>query len=530
MTESDIGLTASGRGPLWERPEVHARRWLLLAVMCLSLVMVVMSVSGLNVALPTIQRELGASATDLQWIVDAYAIVFAGLLLAAGALGDKYGRKRALQGGLVVFALGSIVAGLADAPPQIVVGRAISGIGAAFVMPATLSLITTVFPPQERTKAIALWAAFAGAGGAIGPIVSGSLLHFDFWWGSTILVNVPIVGATLLAVTVLSPTSRDDDDTPLDPIGALLSLIGMAGLLFAIIEGQNGWTHAPVLVAFAVGFIGLAGFVAWELRAEHPMLPMEFFRVPSFSISSGVITAAFFVMFGFFFLTTQYLQFVKGYSPLRAGFATMPLGLSLIVVSPRSAALAQKIGPARVIAAGFVSIAAGFLLLSLVEPDTSYLRLVVSFVLLGAGMGSSAAVATGQLMSSVPPGKAGVGSAVNDTTREVGGAFGIAVLGSILNSSYRNNIDLSSFGLPTEVLGAASESMGGALSASGTLPADLAMSLRTTAAATFSDAFATVSLVVAAVSLLGGIGVTLAYRSTAPTRPLASADVADRRQ
>ncbi len=498
--------------PLWEQPHVFDRRWKLLAVMCLSLVMVVMSVSGLNVALPTIQEELEATATDLQWIVDAYAVIFAGLLLAAGALGDKYGRKKALMAGLVVFAIGSTVSGLADAPMQIIVGRAISGIGAAFVMPATLSLITTVFPPHERTKAIALWAAFAGAGGAIGPVVSGLLLHAGFWWGSTILVNVPVVLATLLAVFVLSPTSKDDGDAPLDPTGAGLSLVAMAGLLYAIIEGQHGWTEPSVLAAFALGGAALLGFVFWELRAEHPMLPMEFFKVPSFSVSSGVITIAFFMMFGFFFLVTQYLQFVKGYSPLRAGLSTMPLGITLVVVSPRSAALAQKIGATKVIAGGFASIAIGFGLLSLVSPDTPYWRLVISFVLLGIGMGSTAAVSTGRLMSSVPHSKAGVGSAVNDTTREVGGAFGIAVLGSILNSAYRNGIDLSSFDLPPELGEAAKESMGGALFASRTLPAEIGDTLRITASSSFTDAFSTVSLVAAAIAVCSAIGVVFIGR------------------
>ena len=210
MTAADEAQSGETDVPLWERPDIYARRWVLLAVMCLSLVMVVMSVSGLNVALPTIQRELNASSVDLQWIVDSYAIIFAGLLLAAGALGDKYGRKRALQGGLVVFAIGSTVSGFADAPTQLIVGRAISGVGAAFVMPATLSLVTSIFAPEERTKAIALWAGFAGAGGAIGPIVAGGLLEAGFWWGAAILVNVPVVIGTFIAVTILSPTSKDD--------------------------------------------------------------------------------------------------------------------------------------------------------------------------------------------------------------------------------------------------------------------------------------------------------------------------------
>ncbi|MEZ5374992.1 MAG: MFS transporter [Acidimicrobiales bacterium] len=506
--------TTDANVPLWEQPHVYERRWKLLGVMCLSLVMVVMSVSGLNVALPTIQEELAASATDLQWIVDAYAIIFAGLLLAAGALGDKYGRKKALMAGLVVFAIGSAVAGLADAPAQIIAGRAISGIGAAFVMPATLSLITTVFPPDERTKAIAFWAAFAGAGGALGPVVSGLLLHAGFWWGSTILVNVPIVVATLAAVAVLSPTSKDDDDTPLDPLGAVLSLIAMAGILYGIIEGQHGWTAGGVLAAFAIGGLAMVGFIAWELRAEHPMLPMEFFKVPSFSISSAVITAAFFMMFGFFFLATQYLQFVKGYSPLRAGFSTMPLGIALIIVSPRSAALAQKIGAAKVIATGFACIAVGFGLLSLVTPTTPYWRLVISFVLLGAGMGSTAAVSTGRLMSSVPQSKAGVGSAVNDTTREVGGAFGIAVLGSILNSAYRGGIDLSGLGLPGPALAAADESMGGALYASRQLPEALGQTVRSSAAVAFTDAFSTVALVVSVVAVVAAIATAVVISRT----------------
>ncbi len=503
--------------PLWEQPHVFDRRWKLLGVMCLSLVMVVMSVSGLNVALPTIQEELAATATDLQWIVDAYAVIFAGLLLAAGALGDKYGRKKALMAGLVVFAMGSMVSGLADGPGQIIVGRGISGIGAAFVMPATLSLITTVFPPHERTKAIALWAAFAGAGGAIGPIVSGLLLNAGFWWGSTILVNVPIVLATLLAVLVLSPTSKDDDDAPLDPIGAGLSLVAMAGLLFAIIEGQHGWTSGPVVAAFVIGGAALLAFIRWELRTKHPMLPMEFFKVPSFSISSAVITTAFFMMFGFFFLVTQYLQFVKGYSPLRAGFSTVPLGVTLVIVSPRSAMLAQKVGAAKVISAGFVSIAAGFMLLSFVTPTTPYWRLVIAFVLLGVGMGSTAAVSTGRLMSSVPQSKAGVGSAVNDTTREVGGAFGIAVLGSILNSAYRNGIDVSQLtNVPPEVAGAASESMGGALFASRELAPEFAQTVRSVAATAFTDAFTTVTLVAAIIAAVAAVGVVVVSARTEP--------------
>ncbi len=331
-------------GPLHEDPVVYRRRWFLLGIMCLSLVMVVMSVAGLNVALPSLQRDLGSSSSALQWIVDSYALVFAALLLPAGALGDRFGRKRALMFGLVVFTTGSFVGGLGTGAGQVIVGRVITGIGAAFVMPATLSLLTTIFPPEERRKAIALWAGFAGAGGALGPIVSGALLE-SYWWGSAFLVNVPIVAFVLLAVALFSPTSKDPEATPLDPMGAVLSLVGLGALVFAIIEGpERGWSSGTVLVSFAVAFVGLAGFVLWERRTKHPMLPLHLFKDRRMSVGSAVVTVAFFIMFGLFFLFTLYLQFVRGYSPLSAGLSTLPLAVALVAIAPRSAALSERLG------------------------------------------------------------------------------------------------------------------------------------------------------------------------------------------
>ncbi|MEZ5296107.1 MAG: MFS transporter [Ilumatobacteraceae bacterium] len=309
--------------PLHERPEIHARRWFLLGVMYLSLVMVVMAVSGLNVAIPSLQRDLDASATDLQWIVDSYAIVFAGLLLSAGAIGDRFGRKRALMAGLAVFAVGSFIGALADSSTQVIASRAIAGIGAAFVMPATLSLLTAVFPPHERGKAIAVWAGFAGAGGALGPLLVGFLLTGwwifpSFWWGAAFVVNAVTPLIVLTVVAIYAPRSKDDEATPLDPVGAVLSLIGIAALLFGIIEGpERGWGDAYVVGGFVLGIGLLAGFVLWERHAEHPMLPMQYFRARPFSTGTGIITFGFLVMFGFFFLITQYFQFVKGYTPLR---------------------------------------------------------------------------------------------------------------------------------------------------------------------------------------------------------------------
>ena len=479
--------------PLHEQPSIHARRWFLLAIMCLSLVLVVMSVSGLNTALPTMQRDLGASASELQWIVDAYAVVFAGLLLTAGAIGDRFGRRGALLAGLGVFGVGAFMGGLATNAGQVIASRAVMGIGAAFIMPATLSIITAIFPPHERARAIAIWAGFAGAGASIGPIVTGGLLE-GFWWGSTLLVNVPIVIAIVAAVWAFAPASRDDTRTRLDPTGALLSLVGLSSLIFGIIQGpEDGWTSGTVLAAFLVAGVTLTLFVLWERRSDHPMLPLTLFGDRRFSTGSGVITIAFFVMFGFFFLMTQYFQFGRGYSPLEAGLAGLPLALTFVVFSPRSAAMAERYGAARVMALGLAIVAAGFVVLSTLSTDTPYLVVGGAFALLGAGMSITVAPATGEIMTSVPLSKAGVGSAVNDTTRELGGALGIALMGSIANSAYRSNIDLDGVRLPAGTRAVAEESIGAADAVAGRIPGGDALTAQ--AASAFTDAFTLVNSV-----------------------------------
>ena len=511
--------------PLHEQPDIRDRRWFLLGIMCLSLVMVVMAVSGLNVAIPSIQRSLGATATDLQWIIDSYAIIFAGLLLSAGAIGDRFGRKRALQGGLFVFGAGSLLGTVVDSVEWVIAARTIMGIGAAFVMPATLSIVTAVFPPEERGKAIAVWAGFAGAGGALGPLVVGFLLTDwwvfpAYWWGAAFLVNVFLVIGVFTAVTIWSPRSKDDEATPLDPIGAVLSIVGLATLLYAIIEGPvKGWTSTEVLVAAVVSAITLVGFVRWELRAEHPMLPMSYFRNRHFSMGSGVVTFAFAVMFGFFFLMTQFLQFVRGYSPLDAGVATLPLAVMLVLVSPRSAVLSERLGVSKVISAGFGFVAVGFVVMSAVDDSSSYLLIALALVLLGTGMGITVAPATGSIMSAVPLNKAGVGSAVNDTTREVGGALGIAILGSIANSAYRANIDDGVIAsLPTEAAAAAGESVGAAVQISASLPVEVGAVLQAAAGDAFTTAFGDSLLAAAAVAAVIGVIVAVTGRR-APVEP-----------
>jgi DHA2 family multidrug resistance protein-like MFS transporter len=509
--------------PLHEQPSIYARRWFLLAIMCLSLVLVVMSVSGLNTALPTIQRELGASASDLQWIVDAYAIVFAGLLLSAGAIGDRFGRRRALLVGLAIFGLGTFLGGVATSSSQLIAGRAVMGIGAAFIMPATLSIITAIFPPHERGRAIAIWAGFAGAGASIGPVVTGALLE-GFWWGSTLLVNVPIVVGIIAAVMTFAPDSRDDTKTPLDPVGALLSLVGLSALIFGIIQGpEDGWTSSIVLGSFLISGAALSLFVAWERRSDHPMLPLTLFRDRRFSTGSAVITVAFFVMFGFFFLVTQYFQFGRGYSPLEAGLAGLPPALTFVAFSPRSAALAERYGAARVMAVGLAIVAGGFGLLSVLTPDTPYLVIAGALALLGAGMAITVAPATAEIMTSVPLSKAGVGSAVNDTTRELGGALGIALMGTIVNTAYRSSIDLEGVRLPAGTRAAAEESIGAADSIAGRIPGGEA--LTTQAASAFTDAFKLANMVSVAIALATAAVVLAVWRRRRTERAVEVDDV-----
>jgi EmrB/QacA subfamily drug resistance transporter len=513
--------------PLSEQPDIQARRWFLLGIMCLSLTMVVMAVSGLNVAIPTMQESLDATATDLQWIVDSYAIIFAGLLLTAGAIGDRFGRKRALQGGLLLFGFGSLIGTLADSVSLVIIARVVMGVGAAFIMPATLSIISAVFPPHERTKAIAIWAGFAGAGAALGPLIVGFLLTDwwvfpAYWWGAAFLVNVVTVAIVFVLVSIYSPRSKDTESTPLDPAGAAFSIVGLAALLYGIIEGPvKGWTSAEVVVAFVVAVVALGGFVAWELRQAHPMLPMAYFRDRGFSLGTGVITFAFLVLFGFFFLLTQLLQFVRGYSPLDAGVATLPMAVTLVAVSPRSAALGERFGPANIMAAGFGFVVAGMLVMATVDQSTSYLVIAGALILLGTGMGVTVAPGTGSIMAAVPLNKAGVGSAVNDTTREVGGALGIAILGSIANSTYRSNIDEQAIGaLPGPAADIAEESIGGALQVAAQAPsAELGTRLVDTAQDAFVTATSTTFIYSAALAALAGVAVFVTGRGYRPTPP-----------
>ena len=451
-------------------PVVFARRWKILAVLCTSLMVVIVGNTSLNVALPTLSRKLNASLSAQQWMVDSYGLVFAGLLLTAGTLGDRHGRKGALQFGLLVFLAGSLFAAFMGTATSIIIGRAVMGFGAAFVMPATLSILTNVFPPMERGKAIAVWAGISGGGAAIGPVASGFLLQ-HFSWGSVFLVNVPIIALALVAGYILLPSSRDPEPDRLDPIGALLSIAGLGALVYAIIEAPHrGWASPQSLEWFGAAIVVIGSFLLWELRNPTPMLDLRYFRDPRFGVAAAVITLVFFSMFGFFFLLTQYFQLVLGYGTLEAGLKQLPFAAVMILLAPQSPRAARRFGVNKVVAAGLLAVSASMFLFMIARIDTSYWAVLPVVMMMAGGMSMVIPSMTGSIMSAVPLGKAGVGSAMNDTTRELGGALGVAVLGSLVASRYDSKLSSALDLLPAALRGKARESLGGALQAAAADP------------------------------------------------------------
>jgi len=476
----------------------HSKRWWTLVVLCLSLVIVVVGNTVLNVAIPTLVRDLHASDSALQWVVDAYGLVFAGLLLTAGAIGDRFGRKGALTAGLLIFGGGSTAAAFCSTSGQLTAFRAIMGIGAALIMPSTLSILTNVFPPHERARAIAIWAGLAGAGAAVGPVAGGFLLE-HFWWGSVFLVNVPLVISALVGGRLLVPNSRDPHADPLDLVGAALSMAGLGAVLYGIIEGPvQGWTAPTTIGPILSGLALLVVFGLWELRTEFPMLDLRFFRNPTFSSATAAINMVFFAMFGTFFLLTQYLQLVLGYTALEAGVRMLPMAFMMMVAAPASARFVEHFGNRKVVSTGLLIVALGLLFLAQSGVASPYWHLVLAIVTMGLGMGLSMAPSTTGIMASMPLRKAGVGSAVNDTTRELGGALGVAVLGSLLASKFTGALPSSVAALPGPAQSAARSSVGGALGVAATLPGAAGSALAAGAKAAFVDAMS-VTLVTAAV-------------------------------
>ena len=443
---------------------IHHRRWAILGTLVLALIVVVLDNSILNVAMKTIAAPaptgLGASQSDLEWAINSYTLVFAGLLFTAGLLGDRLGRKWALLGGMVVFGLGSLLSALSDSPGQLIAFRAVMGLGGAFVMPATLAIIMNVFERHEQPKAIGIWAGAVGLAIAIGPITGGLLIE-HFWWGSVFLVNVPIVVVALVAMSMLVPNSRDPRPGKLDPVGVLLSIVGLVALIYGIIKGGElaDFADARAWVPILVGVLALAAFVVFERRTSHPALDVTWFRNRVFSASVVVIGVVFFALMGVSFFGVFYTQSVRGYSALQAGMLMLPLAGAQMAFAPRARLVVDRFGIRATCAGGMTLIAVGFLGYLLLDATTPIWVLVVIGFVMGAGMAHVMPPVTVAIMGALPREKAGAGSAINNTFRQVGGSLGVAVLGAVLSTVYRDGVGDNLAQLPAGLRDKAGESL-----------------------------------------------------------------------
>ncbi|MEU6223605.1 MFS transporter [Streptomyces sp. NPDC047042] len=449
--------------PVEKMPGPYARRWWALLVLCLSLLITVMANTSLIVAAPDMTSDLGLSSSDLQWVVDSYTVPYAALMLVLGAIGDKYSRRGALVTGLLIFAAGSVMGSMVDETSLVIVARAIMGIGAAVVMPATLSLVVATFPRTERAKAITAWAATSGVAVAVGPLVSGWLLE-DHAWGSTFLINVPLAVLAVFGALALVPPSKAEGMDRIDYVGGLLSIVSVGSLIYAAIEGpHSGWGVGPVTAAVVAG-VGLAAFVAWELRHPHPMLDVRRFALRPFSGSMLAVMFFFFGMFAVLYYSTQFLQFVLGYGALDTGLRLLPLGGAVFLGSALTGLLTPKLGVKVMVVTGLAVGTAGMFLLTQIDKSSTYGDFLVPLMMLGLALGLAISPATDTIMGSFPESELGVGGGVNDTALELGGALGIAVLGSLLGTAYRDELtDLVGNRLPAEAMDIAQDSVGAGL-------------------------------------------------------------------
>lgn len=483
----------------------YDRRWWTLAVLCLSLLIVFVGNSSLNVTLPTLARDLHATGAQLQWVVAVYSLVFAGLLFSTGSMGDRYGRKGALQLGFVLFLAGAGLASASHVMWQLIACRAVMGAGAALIMPSTLSILINVFPPHERPKAIAIWASVTGAAGALGPIASGLLLA-HFWWGSVFLINVPLIIVALIGGRFFVPKSRDHEQAPLDPVGAILSTIGIVALVYGLIEAPNsGWLSGATLGSFAAAGAVLAAFVAWELRIEHPTLEIRYFLNRAFSIGTGGMILVFLALYGVIFLLTLYFQLVLGYSALSTAVRFVPIALIMILVAPQTPRLTARFGAQRAVGTGMLFVAAGLLGLLGLGLHTAYPYVVACLVPIVGGMAMSISPMTASIMSAVPPRRAGAGSAMNDTTRELGAALGVAVLGSLAASRYASGLAGPLRALAPAARATARSSLAGALQVAGSLPRAAGAALARSADLSFVSGFHLAGVVGAGLAALSSV-------------------------
>lgn len=445
-------------------PSIYKRRWQILATLCASLLLVMIGNSSLNLALPTLAEQLSLTSIQLTWVVDIYSLVFASLLFTASAVADRYGRKTFMQIGLLIFLAGTIYAGFfASDGLAVIVSRAIMGLGAAMVMPTTLSIINNVFPRRQRARAIAIWSGIAGGGIALGSIASGFLIEHYSW--QSVFIFSTVVGIVGISFNQwLTPNSHDEHHTPIDWLGGALSTIGLLGLVYGIIEApSHGLFHANILISLSLGVIGLGSFIWWQLRTAHPMLDMKLFSRPAFSVSALSVTLVFFALMGIFFSMSQLFQLIMGYGAFESSLRMLPLMMLMMVASPFVPNIVKKFGTRWTVTTGLVLVTTAFIIMSQWPTIPSYPQIIASMAVMMTGMALTMTPATTMMMSAVPRNRAGMGSAMNDTTRELGGALGVAVLGSVLGTAYSHKIAESVTQLPAQTQEIAENSLAGAL-------------------------------------------------------------------
>jgi EmrB/QacA subfamily drug resistance transporter len=494
---------------------VYRRRWLILAVLSLCLVISGLDALVIAMAVPSVQADLSATVGQMQWAVDAYTLTFGGLLLLSGGLADRFGHKRLLLTGLVVMLAFSVAAAFAGSAGALITFRAGMGLGAALIMPATLAIIKFVFPPEEQAKAISVWSGAAGLGIPLGPVVGGLLLE-HFWWGSIFLLNVPVIGIALAGAVVLIPVWRSEQGRPLDVAGAVLSVLGLVTLVYGLIEvPRYGWGSASTVLALLLGVLLLAGFVAWEARAGSPMLPLSLFGNRRFSGAAVALTCQALAMFGSLFVLTQYFQLARGHDPLPAGVRLLAI-CTLIISSQIAPQLVARVGDRFTISAGLAIIAVGAFVMSRAAVDAEG-TVLWGLAVMGFGIGLSIPPSVDGILAGAPDSQSGTASAVNDTTLQVGGAIGVAVLGSVMTTSYRNALpDLGT--LPGGVGTAVRDSIGGAREAAGSLGAQGADVLRSASQA-FGHGLDAAMLTAAVVAAIGAVAAAVMLPGKTATAP-----------
>ncbi len=492
---------ATGR----QSTQPSTRRWWVLAVMSLTTFMVFLDNTIVNTALPSIARDLNASTSTLQWVVDSYTLVLAGLLLVGGSIGDRFGRRRFLAIGMVIFGAGAVGAALSDSAASLIAMRALQGTGAALVLPATLSIITDVFPREERSKAIGIWTGVGAMALGVGPVLGGFVVD-EISWSAVFWLHLPVVALALLGLRVV-PESRDSRLLGLDVKGAVLATGGLLAVVFAVIQGNDaGWGSTQIVVTFAVGIALLAGFAAVELRARTPMLPLRFFRQRDFNGAVLIIGLIFFALMVTFFFLTQFFQIVQGKSAFTAGLYILPIAGMMMVGAPISGVLGKSVGPKVLTTIAGISVVFGLVWLSQLQVDSNFVTVLIGFMAFGFGGGMALAPLTDTVMAAVPVSDAGVGSAVNDVSRELGASLGIAITGSVVGGVYAGNVEDGLSGVVgAGLVESAAEGIGVATALAQSLSPQLAQIVTQTANAAFVDAFTTGMLVSAGVMVLATV-------------------------